>query len=65
MGTGSRVDFSIAWRLVGGSFSCCDTFAKARDLFEPELFKFRFRCGELVAFEMDIKGCLRVLVAIL
>ena len=63
MGAGSRVDFSRACLLLGGSFSCCDTLAIARVLFELELF--RFRCGELVALGMDINACLRVLVAML
>jgi len=63
MGTGSCNDFSRACLLVGGSWSCCDTFATARDRFEPELF--RLRCGELVALGMLIKGCLREVVAML
>lgn len=63
MGAGSCNDLSSACLLVGGSFSCWDTLATARDRFEPELF--RCRCGELVALAMLIKGCLRLVVAML
>lgn len=36
--------------------------AAARVRFEPEFVRW-FRCGELVALEIDIRGCRRVLVA--
>lgn len=62
-GAGSCKDLSSACLLVGGSFSCCETLATARDRFEPELFRFLW--GELVAFGMLMRGCLRVVVAML